>query len=271
MSNKNLLTASLLASVVVSSACNNAKQEDDSSLKVANGKEVREDEFASVVLLLNRHNNQNAACTGTFLSDSHVITAAHCIPNGENPHRKISYITGDNVRGFEVVAPAIKVTIHPQYGEAKDSSQDPHDIAIVQFPIGSAPDESRLSNITPRPEDEATVVGFGSDKLDGDLAGTLQGEGAGIKRFGTNRNLKIENGLFVAKGLTSSEESIGSGRWVSAGKGDSGGPLFINGHLVGISSSGAVEQNSRGTLVGISRFVDLTRADNSSFIEKHID
>lgn len=263
-----MVGALLMASLPFIGAC---QKESESTLKVANGEEAKNNEFPSVVLLLSEHGEKRSVCTGTFITDSHVITAAHCIPKVSKPHRYLNYIVGDKGKGYQVAAPAISVAIHPSYGKSPNAAQDPHDLAIVQFPIGSALDQARLSTRTPSIEDEATIVGFGSDQLEADLSGTLQGEGAGVKRFGTNRNLKIEDGLLVAKGLTSSEESINAGRWVSAGKGDSGGPLFVDGRLVGISSSGSVQQNHRGTLVGISRFVDLTREDNSEFIQKSID
>ena len=57
------------------------KPADISNLQIKNGKEISENEYKAIVpIYMQRSNNENQfGCTGTFLNDTTLLTAAHCI------------------------------------------------------------------------------------------------------------------------------------------------------------------------------------------------
>lgn len=61
----------------------------NSSLRVTNGISLKSTDFPSVVMLYREQGDNGGVCTGTWISDRVVLTAAHCFmglpqgPNGE--------------------------------------------------------------------------------------------------------------------------------------------------------------------------------------------
>jgi len=173
-------------------------------------------------------------CSGTLISRTWVVTAAHCVDPavaGENKEYKV--IFNPTLRGApaETVWPVKRVV----WDTAFDANQLPngHDIGLIEL-ARAAP-----ANITPVPWVKSTIpasamggdirlVGYGLNN-----GFDQQGESAGIKRQITvTLNTIGEKMLEVGKfGATSCN-------------GDSGGPAFvkINGveTLVGITSYGMV-------------------------------
>ena len=97
-----------------------------------------------------------------------------------------------------------------------------------------------------------------------------QGDGAGVKRTGTNRIESVANGMFVIHGKRSAGNS--DGRDVSSGSGDSGSVLLseeiaTNGQAIGITSGGGPLAD-RVTVVRNGQIVVERRSqDKSVFAE----
>ena len=70
-----ILGTGLLASTLI--GCGSAAQ--NSETKVTNGREITESTYPSVVLLVMELAEGQAICTGTFVNDSQVISAGHCV------------------------------------------------------------------------------------------------------------------------------------------------------------------------------------------------
>lgn len=277
-----LLTSTLAASFSVS--CLEQNRDDQASrLKITNGLSAREDQFQAVVLLVANFNSEKRLCTGTFVSDSKLLTAAHCLPQKPldlwiiSPDSQGSGEQEPNLnmpKSYIIDAQALGFKVHPDYiNDGSNNEFHPHDLAVVEFPIGTSAAFVRLATRIPDVDEDITLVGFGSDQAyEGEGEGVQFGKNIGIKRFGQSRVTGIEAGLLVSKGLLAQDHNgVGPGLWVATAQGDSGGPMFHGSKLVAITSGGGVEQTSRGTQVGVSKHVDLTNPSNVAFIQKVLD
>ncbi|MDQ3235725.1 MAG: S1 family peptidase, partial [Pseudobdellovibrionaceae bacterium] len=197
--------------------------------------------------------NSNSSCTGTFVSNNKMITAAHCIKGA------VSYYGPDSD------VQSISVATHPRWvdegGDKISSQYVPYDLAVVTFPSGTARSWATLAR-NPRPEDRVSLVGFGSNAWKAD--GTT--EGGGTLRIGFNTILSTPDGYIFLKGQSLPTDNSGSN--AAGARGDSGGPLFLDKPpyaaqtaLVGIASA-ALRLNDATE----NRYVDLTSASSMDFL-----
>lgn len=172
----------------LSSACKPAG--DAADLKVTNGQTTSD--YPEVVQL---DLDGGALCTGTFVSDTTLLTAAHCLKGGVA------------VGGVK----ALKVFRNPKYGGQVDA----WDTGVALFPPGTGKKTASLLGRSPRQGEAVTIVGFGLNDM---IAKT----GAGTKRLGRNKIAAVEQGMVFFDGAATAGEGNGEGS--SAALGDSGGP-----------------------------------------------
>ena len=193
--------------------------------KLVNGKIIEEDEYPAVFW--------TGRCTGTFVSDNAFLTARHCVDpvNAEGEGAPVALKRRVNVN-------AIKVVATPQVRSFGGS-----DLAVAIFPDNTAPAIAPMYRKKPKTGDRAVMVGYGQS-FDGDDAGT--------KRKGTNTITAIDAGVIESSRASRQRDS---GIDVSVGPGDSGGPIFINGAIAGVTSwmmeysaSGHVDLSSAASL-----------------------
>lgn len=196
---KPILLVSLALQFIISCG-----PQSDSDLKIVNGLEVPEETHPAVFWLGN--------CTGTFVSDNTLLTAAHCIgsSNTVRIRRRIN-------------ATSLKVKVHPK--TQVTGRLGAYDIAVVVFPDNTAPAVVSVKTSPVKPGDEALFVGYGRNSSSG---------GSGVKRVGRNKVRSIDGGKTIVSSRSTSNPN--SGEDVSVAPGDSGGPLFINGAIAGITS-----------------------------------
>ena len=134
--------------------------------------------------------------------------------------------------------------------------------------MSSAPAISPISVEAPKVGEAFTIVGYGNNMNFIDNSGVLNGAGAGVKRAGSNRISKVSGGMISFAGLTGTVEIEGmeAGQYVSSGSGDSGGPMFVNDKLVGITSGGGLSQTQDGIEIAISLYVDLNSPQSKQFL-----
>jgi len=191
---------SILAITVAFAACRPASEADASDVMLINGKEVSEATHPHVYSI--------GGCTATFVSDSTLITAGHCVRQG-----------GSVSIGRRINARSTKVIHHPRY-----SGTGVYDVAIAIFPKGTSQHTAPVFSGTLNSGDDVFAVGYGC---------TNGGGSGGIKREGRNKIAWLRSGVI---GLQRSTNGPGSGESVTLCPGDSGGPLFRNNAVVGIAS-----------------------------------
>ena len=213
----------------------------------------------------------NSSCTSSLLPTGlHILTAAHCFTEStEDLEGAISekFVTSDAIVTFESPTlssiSASEFYIHPDFNSELEG-----DIAIVKL-ANPAPLEIDRYDIY-RNIDEigqvATLVGYG-DTGNGNTGDTISGEFPETKRYGQNvyedfsSNL-LENAKQINPDITSEAAinnvlaydfdnglavndafgyfgfpNLGLGlNEVNSAPGDSGGPIFINGLIAGITS-----------------------------------
>ena len=201
---------------------NNQSQDvtNKACLNLVNGVETSDQEAVVII------ETASGYCTGTFVSDSTLITAAHCAhdksPTGGIRYKKIN---------------PLHLT---HYGKlAGSKSKVWQDLMIVTFPEGTSKSFVSLNNVAPKVGDRIQIIGFGQTDLIRD------NKPDGKKRKGFNTITKIqENNTVLTYEAPRSHEGITPGEKAMTGRGDSGGPIFAEGGgLVGIVSRGSLEPN----------------------------
>jgi trypsin len=195
--------------------------------KIVQGTECSSSDSPVVIITLLPKEGGVATCSGTMLTNRHVLTAAHCYSDQN--------ITSSSVRvGGRDVAVA-QTSIHPQYnGEDVPPQNDvaiitlDRDVATRTVPI--------LLSRTIEPNDEFSIFGFGLDE--NDISGVL--------RSGEMKVTGINSQFFFAQ-FNEGGSTICSG--------DSGGPAIVkfksdNGDkigIIGVNSFGTFSCNNDST------------------------
>lgn len=235
--------------------------ESASHLKVTNGIAVSQSEYPAVAKLDLYKGWSGGICTGTWVNDHQLLTAAHCV------YSKPKVSVG-RVR-------ALSYHIHDDYDIELNGGVNKYDLAIVNFPEGTAASYRSIASSTPRVGQKVEIVGFGHNvvSLSG---GRITGTGSGKLRYGRNVLRTPEQEMLKIVGVPRpSEDMKGAGilpgEYVATGSGDSGGPIFVNGKLVGVTSGGGISAKYGAKDVALGLFTDLNSQESRAFLAKYLD
>lgn len=183
--------------------------------KIANGASCVSFKSTPVVfLLIVRAGGVQVACSGTRISPTHVLTAAHCLEG--NPSRVLAanFKSDTNIKGLA----AKSWVLHPAYDGSGPPT--PNDVAVVTFPAGLPnPTMPLLASQAAAPGQAVTFAGWG------DPTGSLAVGAA---------NLTEVNAQSLGFKFDGSQSTTCPG--------DSGGPMYriLEGGpaVIGVASSG---------------------------------
>ncbi len=175
-----------------------------SALKI-NGGESCDGGVPSVAYIATDNGSNSVVCTGTLISQTAVLTAAHCVAGTP---KRVAIV----VPGHERVTS--QYFIHPGYVGPTSA----FDVAIIKFaePIPVSPTPLLVSSGAPNPGDELVAYGYGLDQ-DGQGAMDRVGAGEAALKATYLSFSSATNGYFYGT------VSTGAGNIC---KGDSGGPIL---------------------------------------------
>ncbi|XP_032671241.1 chymotrypsin-1-like isoform X2 [Odontomachus brunneus] len=174
-------------------------------------------------------------CGGCLISEFHVVTAAHCVPEDKNTWRSMRVITGalwsinNDGESHEIKC----ISTHPNYtGDINTGLK--HDIALITL-VTPASTNNVQAPIRLASRDYATgqyrgiISGWGKTTMDSDMSPMLQWVQTNV--LSQSECLQTYHPNTIPQQICTLEKA-GTG----ACTGDSGGPLVVNGELCGVVS-----------------------------------
>lgn len=211
---------------------------NDTRLGIFNGKEVKDSNEASFVVMvwtrLNETTNVWSVCGGSLINSRTVITAAHCLEDTTENYGVIHYGTYDKDESKYPDVEFEKFIIHPEYNGI-NGRLDQNDIAILRLKENVEEKQGvRFIKLMEHGDipigKTVNVYGWGATN---DYV--LDKEGSGP--IGSRILLKAQMEVMPAENCNGSAELICLGSSESAVcVGDSGSGMVYEGRLAGVSS-----------------------------------
>ncbi|XP_064482491.1 transmembrane protease serine 9-like [Ornithodoros turicata] len=240
--------------------------------KIVGGKDAKPLEFPWQVSLrmMRKGGLSGHFCGGSLITDKHVLTAAHCVQEGDD--NKYAVIVGDHQRNAndptEELIEVQKVKVHPRW----DSRRIRNDVAVLTLArrLNYTGADKHLSPIclpkenTTVPDDEiCTATGWGRTEYGGDLPKVLQKVNLPI--VSTARCQSYYDDIYP---ITVQGDKMICAGYDEGGRstchGDSGGPLQCPGVgdrqvIVGVTSWGVRCAGPRrpGVFARVTNFLDF--------------
>ena len=210
--------------------------------KIVNGADCLQPESSPVVLVLSLNSEgQTQSCSGTMLTSTRILTAAHCMPTGTQRMAAVQW----KADGSGSLVYAKTWVAHPGYTTEGEGLQN--DAGVVTLNTGlSNPSMPLLVSAPSQKGNEVFIAGWGTP----------------------GQNLAVG----YARITKVTEAHIGyvyNGQGSNTCTGDSGGPAYRSAGgpvgIVGITSSGSVDgcgdgDNSLFTNIQTPRVLDFIRA-----------
>lgn len=221
--------------------------ESDASASIIGGEPTtgREAFAKSVVAIYNL--KQGALCSGSIISNSLVLTAAHCVYDSSPADLQLIY--GTDLNAAETVITKIDAyAISELYPVRKDEIENVGDIALVHFSSGLLPGYKPVRLLG-----DASLLHTGQPVI---LAG--YGLSDGIEQTGSGLLRSVE--VFVHDAyFSASEILVDQTQGKGACHGDSGGPAYLNvgGELFLWGVTSHTVQDPDGTCGGYAAYASV--------------
>jgi V8-like Glu-specific endopeptidase len=185
-------------------------------------------DFPGVVgLVIQNTDGSSVLCSGSLVAPDVVLTAGHCLSFGPALGTS-AYVFPDGVTPSQYLATAYSV--HPDFSLARAAYADVGVLLLGNAVIDVAP--VALASRSPRRRARGTIVGFGDDGAGG----------SGVKRVGTVRLRRCPRAIrrvgVLPGQLSTSVCWHAKRRGNDTCPGDSGGPLLVDGAVLGVTSGG---------------------------------
>lgn len=277
----------------VSSSVKSTDGKKKACFGIVNGNEVMD--YPEVGLILTAGPQGLGACTGTWVSDTTMLTASHCVT--DTPTGGVTYIPGDSVdsprspaeqaallKGGVRSLKALLGTPALAAGGSRAATirlDEAHgDMAAVLFPAGTAPASTAVRNGDSVSLGAGVIaIGYGATAVAEDAAGEAT---AFTKRGGRNKTYRIaakyrpkgvEDVHFLVGRATTDTDSDHKPDTVG-GHGDSGSPLLFDGLVVGIASMSMLAEGDMQKVFGgaeaLTGYADTASAFAQEFFERAV-
>jgi hypothetical protein len=235
----------LLAIILNSTACTNARTVSKSGVSVSGGIEHSGFFREAVGLKVTTTDLGENFCTGTIVRHDLILTAAHCFDKGPNKIKVEVFDSPDSAFTAKKLT-STAILIFPTY-DPKVSSLEKvqNDVAFVVFPSGSFGDRviGKVAKNFPVVNQEVNYVGYGS-KI------------CSTPKFVHKVGLARIRDIYHENGNIGFATRLDVPRCYHMESGDSGGPAFNrNGEIIGILSGG-------GTPDGIWYYYEAANVTN---------
>ena len=253
-----------------SPASNNINQNQEPNgkcLQLVNG--LSTGDYPSVVRLMSKRAGAIGVCTGTFISPTALITAAHCIDSSVNggiylvTDERIAF-TGNPLANAIAATQAFTKGATGSTGDPNDPSSVGLDTAILLFPKGTSKTYMGISDKKPSIRTKVTSVGYGLTTYYDEMPSPNYDA---TKHYGLTAVISDEESTNIYVGdFTAEASETELGARVVESSGDSGGPLIADGMLAGILSVGGSQNNENNEKSYFSVFADVNSAATKSLI-----
>lgn len=202
--------------------------------QIIGGVEATNEDFTKTIVSLYNLSTESL-CTATILSDTILLTAAHCLDGEPSDLRVIFGLTLESENA--IIKPVNAFQVSPLWPVRMGQQYNSGDIAIVHFSGGLPPGYQAAALLT----DNGLLVNGTATLLAGyGISDGVKGEGAGTLR-------SVETTILDAA-FSKTEILVEQSKGKGACHGDSGGPAYLklNGKLAvwGVTSRGVNDPNN---------------------------